>query len=488
MNVSPVFALRGVSVEETLSELRKTDSSAAAGPDGLSGQLIRELAPSICSNIASIFNLSIKQGCFPSMWKRANITAIWKGKGSKEDPNNFRPISILPIIARVFERMVAAQMYTHCDQNRIIPEQQFGFRKKSNCEVALLKASDSWLSQVDAGLYVGALLIDLSKAFDSVPHIKLLNELASIGCDSVTLKWFSSYLTGRFQSDSEWQRYPWMPIDQGVPQGSGLSPLLFNIYARNLQSSCNSPVVQFADDVTASESDKDITRVISRLTGTYDKVKNFCSNQGLTLNANKTQLIIFKTPSKRLPDDLEMLLDGHSIKPQAVVKLLGFNVDQHFTWGDHIDKVAKKCNGLIGALSKATPFLSHKLLRMAYLALIRSHLEYCSTLLMSASNTQLEKLEIVQRKAIRSILQLPRDSASAPLLDMLSLEPLGTRRINHALSTVKNILSSNCHPALADFFDLLPSGMVSVPCDSRLKLGTKRFRVIGANLYNNSLF
>src|SRR5437867_4841336 len=163
---------------------------------------------------------------------------------------------------------------------------------------------------------------------------------------------------------------------------------------------------------------------MQKLTVTYDSIKTFYNNKGLTLNASKTQLIVFKTPSKKLPCELELLLEGHSIKPQAAVKLLGFNLDQHFTWGEHIEKVVMKCNGLLGALSKATPFLTHKVLRKAYVALVRSHLEYCSSLLFSASATQLEKLDLIQRKAARTIFQVQRDQRdahAAPLLEMLSL-------------------------------------------------------------------
>ena len=171
----PVFSLKNVSREQVYNALKQTDRTASGGTDDLSGQVVWKLAPSLCINISNIYNMSINQGCFPSLWKKANITAIWKGKGSKDEPSNFRPISILPILARVFEKMITAQLYHHCDYNGILPAQQFGFSSKSSCEIALLKATDSWISQVDAGMYVGALLIDLPKAFDSVPHQKLLN-------------------------------------------------------------------------------------------------------------------------------------------------------------------------------------------------------------------------------------------------------------------------------------------------------------------------
>src|SRR5882757_10762031 len=121
--------------------------------------------------------------------KKANVVAIWKNKGSKTDPANFLPISILPVLARVFEKLLAKQLKSYCICNSIIPPEQFGFRDSSSCEIALLSALDSWMSSVDCGMVVGALLIDLSKAFDVVSHQRLLFALSSIGCsrDTVSL-------------------------------------------------------------------------------------------------------------------------------------------------------------------------------------------------------------------------------------------------------------------------------------------------------------
>ena len=124
----------------------------------------------------------------------ADIRAIYKQKGSKSDPNKYRPISVLPILGCTLEKLAAAQLYNYCELNAIIPPQQFGFRRHSSCEMALLSATDSWLDALDKGSYVGALLIDLSKAFDTVPHLLLLSELMNIGCNSDVIAWFCNYL------------------------------------------------------------------------------------------------------------------------------------------------------------------------------------------------------------------------------------------------------------------------------------------------------
>src|SRR5207253_9088119 len=124
--------------------------------------LLKKLASALATNLTMIMNASISQSCFPDWWKKANVCAVWKGKGSKKEPQNYRPISIIPILARTFEKAMASQLYNFCDQINAIPKQQFGFRRKSSCELALLSAVDEWMGAVDSGLYVGALAIDLS--------------------------------------------------------------------------------------------------------------------------------------------------------------------------------------------------------------------------------------------------------------------------------------------------------------------------------------
>ena len=321
--------------------------------------------------------------------------------------------------------------------------------EQSSCESALLVALNSWMGEIDEGKLVGALLIDLSKAFDTVPHQRLLDELEQIGCGCSALHLFHSYLSDREQRVKQGSEMTaWRDVTRGVPQGSCLSPLLFNIYVRQLPSNSDSETFQFADDITHSESNKSEIAVTYKLEDAFRATKDFCVEHDLVINTNKTQFIIFKSPNRRLVEGLEILLDDCLIKPSDHVKLLGVTLDQHLTFGAHIESTVKTCNGILGQLRRAAPHMPRELLRAAYISLIRSHLEYCSAAFASASKTQLNKLNIVQKIASRVICRAPRNSHSAPLLDSLQLESLESRRIAHVAKIVRAALKGETHPAL----------------------------------------
>lgn len=483
------FAFSNVSLESVEGALNSTKANTAMGHDGIPGLVIKKLAASMATNICHIFNLSLNTNTFPNIWKKANVTAVWKGKGCKYEPTNYRPISVLPILARTLEKLAAYQLNSYCSARSIIPIEQFGFRAKSSCEHALLKAMDGWCEAVDGGAWVGALLIDLSRAFDTVPHQMLLHELAAAGCGVGACEWFGSYLTGREQRVVQGQiGAPWMKVTKGVPQGSCLSPLLFNLYVRNLPACCTADTVQFADDITNSAADKELDVVAQKLTVSFEQVRDFCKDHELTINTGKTQLLIMKSASRKLPTDFQLNLDGTIIKPLNAVKILGVTIDQHLTLGEHIDKVVKKGNGLLGALGRASPYLTRQLLRMAYISLVRTHLEYCSGLLQPAANTHLKRLDVVQKKAARIICDVPRTAHAAPLLELLNLQPLDTRRRAHISGLVEAILDKRCHPAFLDFFTVDSKGVVVTNFTPRLRIGTKRFAVMGPTIYNEAHF
>jgi hypothetical protein len=263
--------------------------------------------------------------------------------------------------------------------------------------------------------------------------------------------------------------------------------LLFNIFVRNLPLANQLITKQFADDVTDSVADTDPHVLAQKLVDGFNETKKFCDEHELKINAEKTQLIIFKAPNKQIPDNFELILSGCSIKPESTVKLLGFTLDSHLTLAAHIDQVIRKAHGLIGALARAAPFLPRPLLKQAYTALIRSHLEYGSAVIAPAAKTHLAKLDVVQRTAARIIFGLPRDAHAEPLLDALQLATLESRRKDRVCSIVDSIIQGDCHPAFKDWFKVQTDGTILADCAPRTRFGAKRFRCTGVVAYNSEV-
>ena len=245
---------------------------------------------------------------------------------------------------------------------------------------------------------------------------------------------------------------PWKSATRGVPQGSCLSPLLFNILIRGLPTSSAANTWQFADDITQSVHSNNVKTIVDELANTYLATKNFCLSKNLEINPAKTQFIIFKNPAKKIPDEINLEIDTHSIKLQSQVKLLGMTLDRHLTFKAHITDVINTCNGYLGVLRRISNQLPRKLNLLFYTAIIRSHLEYASTLLTPAASSNLEKLDIIQRKAARIICNVPADSHAEPLLAELGLKSLHDRRLQRTMKIVTNSLLGNCHPELINKF------------------------------------
>jgi len=275
-----------------------------------------------------------------------------------------------------------------------------------------------------------------------------------------------------------------MKVTRGVPLGSCLSPLLFNIYTRELPQTNDAKTIQFADDVTHSAADQSSQVIINKLSDAFVATKNYCLEHELIINTRKTQFIVFKAPTMKPPEVLEISLDNLNIQSSDFVKLLGVTLDRHFTFGQHMHNTVKKCNGLIGMLNRAASHLTRQLLLLAYVALIRSHLEYCSAIFASASKTQLLKLETVQKVASRVVCRAPRNSHSAPLLADLKINSLASRRTAHVRHIVETILSGNTHPALRDMFKLADDGTIANDQYGRTGLGRRRFSVYAKDIVN----
>jgi hypothetical protein len=417
--------------DEVHKELTKLNPSKAQGPDNLPTQVLKECAQELTPSITTLFNSTLENGTVPHAWKTANVTPIHK-KGDKHNANNYRPISLLPVISKVLERCIYNKIIDH-----LIPKLtnlQHGFLKNRSTTTQLLNVFSNINNILDNGDQTDVVYFDLSKAFDSVPHNLLLHKLKSFGICGNLLKWITSYLTNRMQrvtlngADSEW-----LPVTSGVPQGSILGPLLFILYINDLPDilSYNTLCAIFADDTKIyrhinSHQDHII------LQRDINNIYAWSITWGLTFNVNKCLLISLKRNND--PTEYLYRMNNNLLPHTDNAPDLGLTITQTFSWNQHINTVTNKALKRMWFLVWTLGFNAPQQAKLTtYLTIVRSILEYCTQVWNPTTKENIKQLESVQRKSTNYILNNPKRPSPLHIdyktrLTTLNLLPLSFRR------------------------------------------------------------
>ena len=273
--------------------------SKATGLDNISAKLLRECPDLLAESLTIIFNQSLITGIFPNEWKSARVTPLYKNSGKRTEPTNYRPISVIPVVAKVFERIIYDQIYKYLTRNSLLTRHQSGFRSLHSKVTALLEATDSWALNSDRGFVNAVVFLDLKKAFDTVDHEILLRKLQYYGIRRTSLKWFASYLDNRTQiCDINCCKSTPKLLSCG-PQGTILGPLLFLLYINDLPNCLQfSQTRMYADDTSLTFASTDVNHLNNCLNYDLSKVYTWLSANKLTLNLTKTEFMLIASRQK----------------------------------------------------------------------------------------------------------------------------------------------------------------------------------------------
>ena len=402
----------------------------SCGIDAISTKLIKMIGDDIAGPLTLIINQSLSTGVFPDKLKIAKVIPLYK----KDDPHlvdNFRPISLLPAISKIFEKIVFNQVYAYFDRNKLLYTSQYGFRKLHSTELASLELVDRVRLDMDSGKMPLSVFLDLSKAFDTLDHSILLQKLTHYGLSQAAIRWFSSYLLGRRQLvdfNGTWSTLT--STSTGVPQGSILGPLLFIIYMNDIHvASDKFNAIIYADDtsllsslcsfnVSVQRNTTNIAELSAHINLELGNIQEWLNINKLSLNVQKTKFMIFHNYQRDISLFIpEIKINGQLVERVTEFNFLGLTIDEHLNWKSHIQKVSNKVSRSIGVLNRLKKFLPITILRILYNALILPHFQF-SILTWGFSPGRLNKL---QKRAIRVITNSKYNAHVEPLLKRLNL-------------------------------------------------------------------
>ena len=424
LNDFKTFSLCTITEDNVFKLLNKLNPSKSAGVDTIGPRLLRIAAPVIAKPIAHIINISIEHNIFPDDLKIAKVSPIYKN-GDKSITGNYRPISVLPTISKIFEQHVASQLNEFLTENDLLNPYQSGFRKFHSCQSALLQLTEQWLTNMDDGCLTGVTFLDFRKAFDLVDHEILVQKLKCYNFDSQALEWFKSYLQNRQQSvyigntASKFNQ-----IKAGVPQGSVLGPVLFLIYINDLPLHVrHSQIALFADDTTIHQSSKSIKSIEDNMQKDLENINKWCDENKMKINENKTNSMLISTKQKlsKLPKStLDLSINDVTLANVEKQKLLGVEIDSNLEYTDHIDKMCKNISSKLALLKRIKRYLTIDYRKIFYNGYILPLIDYCIVVWSNTSKSNLLRIHRLQKYAARIILDAQPDAPSKPLFDELN--------------------------------------------------------------------
>ena len=474
-----------VKLEDVRTKLKGLATKKSVGYDMIPARLLKIGANVLCRSLTKVFNNSIHQGIFPECLKRAIICPVYK-KGDCFDKNNYRPISLLTNISKVFEGLLCDQILSYLTDT--LSEHLSAYRKTFSCENVVLKCVENWKHALDNNEVIGCVLIDLSKAFDSVPHGLLLTKLFHHGMSRNATELIKDYLTHRPQcvrQDKELSS--WRHLKRGVPQGSLLGPTLFNIFINDLllmlQNKCL--LYNYADDNSLAFRDNDQDVVKENIEHVLALSIKWFENNYMQVNPSKFQSMVLSKKNC----DISFNVNGAPLQVSKSVKLLGCYVDNQLKFSEHVKHLSVKCSKQVNALARLSSRLDSSTKLKIIQCLVFSNMKYCDIVYHYCSVKDARKLEKLFHRALKYAFH-DFTSDYKKLLERANFSMLYINRLRNIVICIHKIRMKCLYPVDNDFltekdvaYNLRNANLIQPQCHT-VSYGYQSLRYNGVSLYN----
>ena len=484
------FSFKPATAKNVERIIDKLEAKTSTGFDSIPPKLIKLGSKIISEPLSHLINETIiNQSLFPQGEKIACITPVFK-KEDRLDKKNYRPISVLNVFSKIFERFILDQLTPYF--NNMLSDFLSAYRRNYSCQHVLLRMTEAWRKCLDDNKVVGTILMDLSKAFDCLPHDLLLAKLEAYGLESNALKLIMSYLSGRKQCVKNGGYLSQLKlILSGVPQGSILGPILFNIFINDIFLTLGSDLHNFANDNTVTAVAETIQALINSLEIKMSKAIQWMENNDMIANPEKFKSIVLTKHDEQTVGS-EFNFSGITIYSSAEVDHLGVKLDTKLSFESHISKMCKKAAGQLNALKRLQgSVISYNTRKALAESFILSNFNYCPLVWYFSTQKQLQMMEKIQERVLR-FLHNDYKSDYSMLLKISGSVSMEVKRMRYLCVEIYKTLNDLSPNYMKDIFQVQQSAYSSrrphnilVPRVNQTKFGTRSIRCEGARIWNH---
>ena len=441
-----------ITSEGVIKLLRGLDPRKATGPDNISSSALKHLADHLAPPLVTLMKASLSLGEVPNDWRTAKVIPIYK-KGDKSAALNYRPISLTSITSKIMEHIIATNVRAHLDRNTMLTDRQHGFRRNRSCDSQLLITVGDLIASHDENTQTDVVILDFSKAFDVVPHTRLISKLKSYGVTEGVSLWIEAWLRNRTMKVCvEGALSSERAVTSGVPQGSVLGPLLFLVYINDLASRVmHSELRLFADDSLLYKritDRQDQTQLQDDLT----RMHAWSLENDLLFNTTKCETATIVPRAM----DTTYTLGGTRLTAVDNFKYLGITISNSLSFTDHIRATAAKANRTLYMMMRSLKKTPTRVKELVYKTVIRSQLEYASQVWSPSTKNDTETLEKINRKAFRWAHRIYKYERISERMQQRGWEPLETRRLRKDKDTLAKIVEGRLEVPLPHLRDQHP--------------------------------